>query len=149
MIYWGTTGAGILPFCLSTKRFLIPKRSQEVMHGGTYGVWGGKIESDENPEDAAKREFYEETKSNVSMDLLEAHIFVDGEFKYHNFIGLVEEEFEPKLNWETSSFEWLTYQEVIALPNKHFGLMELLDKSSVLIAGLLIKQDFKDDARSL
>ena len=35
-LYWGTAAAGIIPFCRSTKRFLIGLRSSEVYEPCTW-----------------------------------------------------------------------------------------------------------------
>jgi 8-oxo-dGTP pyrophosphatase MutT (NUDIX family) len=63
--YWGTIGAGIVPFCVNTKRFLIGLRSGYVMEPHTYGGFGGKLDIDEGVDEtieiAAKRELSEET----------------------------------------------------------------------------------------
>ncbi len=53
-------------------------------------------------------------------------MYKDGSFRYYNFIGIIDKEFNPKLNWETKSFEWLTIEELYNLKNKHFGLIALL-----------------------
>lgn len=53
--FWGNRGAGILPVAINTKRFLISHRSQHVQEPNTFGVWGGAIDSNEEPIDAVKR----------------------------------------------------------------------------------------------
>lgn len=132
--YWGSIGAGILPFAKNTTRFLVALRSQDVMEGGTWGIWGGKMDLENGeilPKDAALREFKEETDFNGHIKTIAAYIYntPDGDFKYYNFIGVLDHEFKPRLNWESDDYKWLTYEELEKLPNKHFGLLALLKKS--------------------
>lgn len=132
--YWGTEAAGILPICTKTKRLLIALRSEDVMEPNTYGIFGGKLDDDEKDvKKVAIRELFEETEFNAAITLIPAYIFEDSNFKYHNFLGLVIEEFEPILNWENSDAKWLTFDEVLKLPNKHYGLKALLKESYDLI----------------
>lgn len=92
---------------------------------------------DDSVEAAAKREFIEETEYNGDIKLIPAYVYRDGSFAYHNFFGLVDYEFEPELNWETQSYKWMTYEELKALPKKHFGLVALLKNSSKELEALL------------
>ena len=92
---------------------------------------------DASVEAAAKREFIEETEYNGDIKLIPAYVYRDGSFAYHNFFGLVDYEFEPELNWETQSYKWMTYEELKALPKKHFGLVALLKNSSKELEALL------------
>jgi 8-oxo-dGTP pyrophosphatase MutT (NUDIX family) len=147
--YWGKKGAGILPICKETKTLLVPFRSSNVLEPHTWGVWGGKIdlgEEDEyertlsidaSVEEAAKREFVEESEYDGEIKLIPAYVYRDGSFAYHNFFGLVDYEFEPVLNWETEDYRWMTYEELLALPRKHFGLVALLKNSSKELEALL------------
>jgi 8-oxo-dGTP pyrophosphatase MutT (NUDIX family) len=139
--YWGTIGAGIVPFCVNTKRFLIGLRSGYVMEPHTYGGFGGKLDIDEGVDEtieiAAKRELSEETGYYEEIELLKGYIFKDNNFEYHNFIGIVDEEFKPRLNWENDKAIWITYQELLELDRKHFGLERFLKESKDLFESLL------------
>lgn len=133
--FWGDFGAGILPISKTTGKILVAYRSAYVNEPHTWGVWGGKldVEDDNKLIDAAKREFKEESGYKGSVDLYPAFIFKspNGSFEYYNFIGIVGKEFIPNLDWETETFKWVTYDELINLNNKHFGLEALLkDKKS-------------------
>lgn len=104
------------------------------MEPNTYGVWGGKVdfedgETESDIEDVVRREFYEETKYKGFMKLIPSHIYRDKNFKYYNFIGIVDREFNPVLNWETKDYEWMTFEDLYKLEPKHFGLKELLNKA--------------------
>jgi len=138
--YWGKEAAGVLPFCQKTKRFLIALRSPYVMEPNTYGIFGGKLDEEEHdPKKVAIRELQEETEYYGEIHLKKAYIFEDKKvgFKYHNFIGIVSEEFEPQLNWENSDAFWLTFEELEKLKNKHFGLVELIHNSRELFLNIL------------
>lgn len=63
----------------------------------------------------------------ASKDLGDVFKSPDKKFKYHNFIGIVDKEFETNPDWETERTEWMTLDELRALKNKHFGLESLLD----------------------
>lgn len=133
--FWGDIGAGLLPICTDTKRILIGLRSEYVNEPLTWGIFGGMVDPDENVLETAKREFIEETKYDGHIDLIKAYVFKSpkGGFEYHNFIGLINKEFVPKLDWETKETKWMTYQDLLDISSKHFGLSELLKNSSVLI----------------
>jgi len=132
--YYGSLGAGILPICTTTNRILVGLRSSNVNSPNTWGTFGGKVEGDDNNlKDVALREFQEEAGYSGPIKLIPAYVFRDGEFTYHNFIGLVEKEFTPSLDWETDEAIWFTFEEVLNIPNKHFGLELLLNNSFNII----------------
>ena len=139
--FWGSVGAGVLPVCPTTGRALISFRSAYVQEPNTWGVWGGKLdlengdETEDDVEIAARREFREETGFSGQLRLIPAYVFraKGGNFVYHNFIGIVSEEFEPELDWETEDFRWMTWDELNKLNRKHFGLVELLRNDSEAI----------------
>jgi len=134
--FWGAQGAGVLPIAEDTGRLLIAHRSTHVNEPGTYGVWGGAIDPGEDPKEAARRELSEEAAYRGRIKLIPAHVYTSpgGDFKYHNFIGIVESEFDPRLDWETQGYKWVTYIELLDMRNRlHFGLEELIDRSSAKI----------------
>jgi 8-oxo-dGTP pyrophosphatase MutT (NUDIX family) len=130
-IYWGKIGAGILPICIKTGRFLVGLRSDDVMEPNTWGIFGGKLDIDEGINEtikiAALRELEEETKFKGDIELIEGYVFKDENFSYHNFFGIVQYEFEPILNWENDDAIWINYDELMNLNNKHFGLEAFLN----------------------
>lgn len=134
--FWGKVAGGVLPIAQDTTRLLLSLRSSMVMEPHTWGIIGGKLDEDDHDIVAAvNREFKEETNHGGSIQLIPAYVYrsPDGGFQYHNFIGLVATEFDPHLNWETERFEWLTYEEVLKISPKHFGLTALLKNSKQLI----------------
>lgn len=152
--FWGNIGAGVLPVCSSTKRILVAMRSSYVNEPHTWGVIGGKLDEehhidnkniDTDVKGAAKREFIEETGFNGNVKLHSAYIFEAKEggnvvFTYYNFIGELPEEFDATPDRETSYFEWVTFEELMDLSPKHFGLENLLnDGKSLQIIKRLIQ----------
>lgn len=129
--FYGNSGAGVLVYCSSTNRFLLGLRSTWVNEPGTWGTFGGKIDNDTDPKMAALRELKEETEYNGEIDLSLFDIFQSGNFKFYNFLGKVEEEFSPILDWENESAEWFSLNEFPQ--NLHFGLKRLLPKLNNLI----------------
>jgi 8-oxo-dGTP pyrophosphatase MutT (NUDIX family) len=118
----------------STGRFLVALRSARVFEPGTWGTIGGKVEPWESPEDAAVREFREETRSRAKVELTQLFVYRDGGFSYRNYLGVIPREFTPRKNWETDRWAWLTLEELLALEPKHFGLAALLDDEESLHA---------------
>lgn len=126
-IYWGSRAAGILPYCSNTKRFMVGLRSDFVLEPNTYGLFGGKFDNNEDSaEMVALREFKEETNFDGKINLKLLYKFEDVNFVYYNFLGILEEEFIPDLNWENDEYLWLTYDELVRLDKKHFGLEKLM-----------------------
>jgi len=146
MEFWGNEGAGLLVISASTGRILVPLRSRWVMEPLTWGVIGGKIDyedegeeaDDPDPEAAAVREFIEETGYQGLIEVTPAFVYEheneDGDvvFTYYNFIGVVEDEFVPQENWETERFAWMALDQLLEIEPKHYGLQALLDDEESL-----------------
>jgi 8-oxo-dGTP pyrophosphatase MutT (NUDIX family) len=140
--YWGSEGAGILAIATDTGKWLVAHRSSEVKQPNCWGVVGGKVEENEKPSVGAKREFHEETGYDGSLKIQEVYNWVspdknkDGspKFVYHNFLGEIEKgSWEPETNFETKEFKWCTYEELLAIAPKHFGLDTLLKHRGKII----------------
>lgn len=130
--YCGKQGAGAIIKSSKTGRYLLALRSDEVMEPNTWGIWGGKIDSDEVPVEAVLREIDEEL-GNITIinkpKLLYTYHDKENDFKYYNFLIIVKDEFKPDLNWEHNDAEWFSLDK---FPKKlHFGLKELI-KQNVL-----------------
>lgn len=134
-VFWGKRGAGAVLLAKDTGRLLVLHRSRDVQEPGTWGTAGGAIDSREDPEKAARREIREELGYKGKVKMYPAYVFQKGTFKYYNFVGVVPEEFKPKLNWENDGYRWV-------LPSKlpkpvHFGLEALMRESGDLIKSLI------------
>jgi 8-oxo-dGTP pyrophosphatase MutT (NUDIX family) len=71
---------------------------------------------------------YEEAGYSGKMELFPIYVFEHSSgFKYYNFIAVVEDEFIPNLNWETSSYKWVEFGD---FPKPlHFGVESILNDS--------------------
>lgn len=108
--FWGKQGAGCIIVARDTGRICLPHRSSYVEQPGTWGTWGGAIDSSEDPKVAAIRELREEAGYEGKLQLIPLYVFRHPSgFTYYNFLALVEEEFSPTLNWETQGFRWVEY----------------------------------------
>jgi len=91
---------------------------------------------DNRPRATAYREFIEETEYEGNVKLIRASVFKspDGKFKYHNFLGIVDREFEPDMEqWENDAYEWVDLYELHTHKDQHFGLRAMLEDSKDLI----------------
>lgn len=106
--FWGKQGAGCIFKAASTGRYLIAHRSNYVQEPGTWGTWGGAIDSNETPEQAAMREVREEAGYHGQLKLKHLWTFKHPSgFQYHNYLAIVEDEFVPDLDWETQGYAWV------------------------------------------
>lgn len=133
--FWGKQGAGCIILAKNTKRILLPLRSNAVEQPNTWGTWGGAIDSNEDPQEAAKREVKEEAGYDGNVKMIPLSIFQKNTFKYYNFLAIVEDEFQPNLNWETQSYDWFDFEN---WPHPlHFGLVWLLQRDSEKIKDII------------
>ena len=125
---------GVLVICTSTKRALINKRSNLVPTPNTWATFGGMVDdTDTSNENACKRELSEEAGFKGSMKLITAYLYKKDDFKYQNYIGLVEKEFTPSINEESTDYVWCNWQELYEIEPKHYGLDSLLENSVSII----------------
>lgn len=132
--FWGRAGAGCIFIAKDTGRILLNHRSRYVEQPGTWGVWGGAIDSRETPIQAVKREAQEES-GYIPDDssIIPIYVFHDEKsgFKYYNFIVLTDDEFTPKIpissQWETQGWKWVEFGN---WPSPlHFGVKAILNDS--------------------
>jgi 8-oxo-dGTP pyrophosphatase MutT (NUDIX family) len=133
---WGNQGAGILPIARTTGRILLNFRSKYVNEPHQWGNFGGKVD-EENLEEAARREFVEETKYSGNIQIIPAYRYSESGFIYQNFIGIIDDEFEPHLDWESEGFKWVDASELRTIKPMHFGLVALLKNSGPKIQSII------------
>lgn len=106
-------GAGALMYCPDTNRFLLLKRSENCDEPHTWCSGGGGVEPGEALHEAVRREYEEETgfDQNESCDLHYLGMQTHPGFEFHNYLGLVDNEFEPQLNDEHTDSQWLHWKD--------------------------------------
>lgn len=147
--YWaghGDAASGILAIARDTKRICLAWRSSEVSQCDCWGTIGGAVKDGKTPAESAKIELKEEVGYKGGIELHAAFVFQDGDFKYHNFVGIVDNEFpfQPGSDhaWETDRILWASYDNVIAEIEEHPedfhpGLLQLFKNSRKLIESLV------------
>ncbi|QDH83582.1 A/G-specific adenine glycosylase [Achromobacter phage Motura] len=99
-------GAGIFFYCPGTDRFLMVKRSAYGDEAESWATLGGGVDEGEEHEEAALREALEEGRFIGEVELIPMYTSYQEDFKYYNFLGIVEEEFTPVLNEEHTDYGW-------------------------------------------
>lgn len=99
---------GALLLANDTKRLLFLLRDNDT-HSNTWGLVGGKVESNETVMQALTREIEEEVGKPVAINKtipLELFRSDDNNFEYHTFICLIDNEFIPHLSDEHKGYCW-------------------------------------------
>lgn len=120
-------GAGVIPYCSTTNRYLLNLRSKSVNQPLTWSGWGGEAEEGEALVDCAEREFREESGYNKDVKLIRCYTYSKSYLVYINYMCILEDEFKPVLSWESEDGKWFSLSEINTLRNKHFGLISLLN----------------------
>ena len=100
---------GVWFYAVDTRRYLYLMRN-DPKHPGSWGLPGGRVESDETLITAIIRECEEELGSMpnyVRMIPLEKFTTIDLAFEYHTFFSIVNSEFQPRLNHEHIGYAWI------------------------------------------
>lgn len=103
------TAVGVWFYCAPTKRLLYLMRSG-AKHAYTWGLPGGKSQSNETLLDTIQRECHEEIGFMPLFSRiypLEQFTTDQNRFVYHTFFCLVDSEFSPRLNHEHIGYAWL------------------------------------------
>jgi hypothetical protein len=77
----------------------------------TWAGIGGSLDGDETPSEGALREIEEEAGFDGDCDLVELFRFKSPGFTYTNFLAIVDDEFDPVLNWENDEGRWFKIDE--------------------------------------
>ena len=102
-------GVGTFIYCISTQRYLFLLRNNSK-YSGTWGLAGGKVESNERVLISLYRELNEELGidfTNTKVIPIEKFTSDNGNFQYHTFLIPVTEEFIPVLNQEHRGYCWV------------------------------------------
>lgn len=128
--FFGEQAAGSILMAKSTGRIMLVFRSAKVLEPYTWGNLGGAHSSDERPIDAARREIHEETGYTGEIKMVPLFVFRNGSFRYSNFLGIIDDEFEPHLGWEADKHVWT---RVGHWPSPlHFGMESLFGDAESL-----------------
>lgn len=112
--------AGVLLMAPSGRVLLMRRRAGGEDHGSLWASPGGGIEDGETAEQAARREFKEETGFEFTGPLKEWTRRVKDDVDFTTFLGRGEE-FEPERNEEHDGHAWVNPQYL----NAEKGLIEL------------------------
>mgnify|MGYP001143361290 CR=1 FL=1 len=120
--YFGKSAVGVVIKAKDTNKILVLHRSKKVMGGVQHSITAsGKIDGDESPVEAAKRQIQEELKyTGKFLSFEQIEVFKDkndyvnkkgekpfgDEFTFYTYFAEVPKEFEPKLNWEHTNYFW-------------------------------------------
>lgn len=124
-------GAGALIRATSTGRYLFLLRNSGKFPS-TWGIVGGKIDSNESIETGLVREIQEELGGSIKdakIIPIEQYTSDSGVFVYHTFLIRVDDEFVPELNSEHRGYCWVTLD---GLPKPlHPGVEKTLVSESI------------------
>lgn len=119
------TAAGIILRCRD--RFLVLLRNEPGFE--TWGLPGGKIEIGETPEEATRRETWEELRYAIAPGKLEVvNVHQYRTTLFVTYVREVPEMFTPTLDHEHTAFRWVTRLEASSMP-LHPGVVAALTNS--------------------
>lgn len=133
-VFFGADGAaGSIILSQKTGRLMLGCRSQNVTEPGTWGTYGGAIETGSNPVRAAHDELFEETgydERKLRLEPLSIYQSPGGAFQYHNHIAIVEDEFTPWTSHENTESRWFEFGD---WPDPlHFGMEHILSDAEAV-----------------
>ena len=102
--------SGAIFLSIDSGRMLLQQRGANSSHPRTWGFFGGKRERNERPVQTLRREISEEIGMNLESEkIIPLNKFTsqDNKFVYHTFVILVQDEFIPVLNNESSGYAWV------------------------------------------
>lgn len=128
--------AGILLFANDTGKILLGLRSQDSGNPGTWCILGGHLEGNENPKQAAEREFREETGLDIPLlQMKKIYKHDRGDRYYHNFVAYTPKQVTPSPSppWdeEHDDFKWVNPKELNNIDNLHPHFEEALENINI------------------
>lgn len=96
-----------LVVCPATKRWVMEKRSKDVMYSGTWGLPGGAVEDGEEPAEAARRELAEEVNLHGARYLKQVRMGDDP--KTVCVVFTVDAESKLRKSKESTAVQWVDY----------------------------------------
>ena len=132
--YWGNNASGFIIYAADTKKILCVLRSSRVSEPHTWSITiSGKIDGNESPIEAARREMKEELKySGITsvpkvFDVYEDTDDDGNKFTFTTYFIAVPHEFTPLLNWEHKKAFWWNGKDIID-GKLHFGTKRIIKK---------------------
>lgn len=101
--------AGAIFQSLETGRIMLGLRSTKGTFSGKWSFFGGKLKQGELVRQGLERELSEELGRIPNLVHIAPFDIYDGDkgFSYYSFLILVEKEFVPILNDESSGYAWI------------------------------------------
>jgi ADP-ribose pyrophosphatase YjhB (NUDIX family) len=103
-------GVGTVFISTETNRILLNLRAPHKTHAMEWSLWGGMMESGEQPKEALLRELSEEMGEIPDIEKIypfDSYQSRDKHFKYYSFVSVVKSEFIPILNHESCGYCWI------------------------------------------
>lgn len=106
---------GVLIYDKSKDRFLLQQRSKNSSYGLSWGVWGGKLKSNETFIGGLNRELKEELGTVppiIKMFPMDIFHSEDKNFIYFSYIVIVDNFNEVNINNETNDYVWVEFKYI-------------------------------------
>jgi 8-oxo-dGTP pyrophosphatase MutT (NUDIX family) len=105
--------SGALIYAKNTHRYLFLLRTSSK-HRNSWGLVGGKVETGETIVQGLRREILEELGGEIKdakIRPIEKFTSDNGQFCYHTFLIVVDDEFIPELNNEHDGYCWVPLEK--------------------------------------
>ena len=110
----GKAGAGVMIVDKEDNKFLLVMRSDLVTWPGHWCWPGGMVDPGELPEEAARREAWEEAGINlngVALKLIHHSDTSAPRFQFSTYVAVIPKQVEPRLNWESHGAIWCSLDD--------------------------------------
>jgi len=121
----GLTAEIALAIVVRDGKVLVARRADDRHLGGTWEFPGGKVEPGEEPDDAARRELFEETglaAGELEPLIVFVHDYPDRRLRFHAFVAR-QATGEPRSEW--------TF-----MPSSDLGQLEMPDANRAILRAL-------------